>query len=128
MSPPHVLLDLERNTLAFPLRDDQARPVSWLTVPAFVDIGEAGRLLALEVDLSGSCVLSAARPWQVSNHIELDSDSRSLSVTLDAGHEPHARSSPAEGRLGLDRDGMPVLVEVPRRGAGYEITYPSGNQ
>jgi hypothetical protein len=38
------------------------------------------------------------------------------------------RSAPVRLLVEFDRDDELVAIAIPRRGAGYEISYPSGNQ
>lgn len=72
--------------------------------PATIDIGAGGRLLAVELPALAIDVMPP-----------------------DAGTEHLARSAAAVARVERAEEGA-VAVVLPRRGEGYEITYPSGNQ
>ena len=128
MNPLRIALDLRRNTLEFRLRDEVGEPVVWETRPATVDIGEAGRLLGVEIDLSTAP--GRAEPWTTASPPpgDFDPTTGSLYIPLDARVDPLARTATATARTGVDRDGRLLSVEIPRRGEGYEISYPSGNQ
>lgn len=128
MKPLRIVLDLRRNTLEFRLRDDVGETMAWETHPATVDIGEAGRLLGVEVDLSAAP--ERAEPWRATTppHGEYDPVTCTLYVALDSRVDMHARSASATARAGIDRDGRLMSLEIPRRGEGFEISYPSGNQ
>ena len=72
---------------------------------ATLDMGTGGRLLGVEVE---------GRYFVVSELTPAD-------LAL-------ARGVAAPVTLRLAPDGSPAAVEIPRRGDGYEITYPSGNR
>lgn len=69
---------------------------------ALLDVGANGRLLGVEIDNLYIQVMPAV-----------------------ADGDPHARS--ASVTVGVD-PGEPAVVSLPRRGPGWEITYPSGNE
>lgn len=128
MTPPRVFLDLPRNTLELRLREGAGDPVTWEALPATLDIGEAGRLLGIELDLSNRGAM--CRPWRTSAPPtgEFDPVAETLFVPLDAQPDGQVRSATTTVRGGADADGCLVSVEVPRRGVGFEISYPSGNR
>lgn len=100
-----LTVDSERNSLRFSLADRAEGPTD-RACPAVLDIGEAGHLVGLEVDLGGE-------PF----YLEIEPDTSA-----------HIRSAPATATVGFDAAGHVAAIEVPRRGHGYEITYPSGNR
>lgn len=103
-----ITLDLRRNTLRLVLVE---QPVTeHRAIPALIDIGEGGRLLGVELDGFG------------------ETDGNPLYLTLFAATGLHVRSIAADVQGDLDVAGDLLAVEVPRRGHGYEIAYPSGNQ
>jgi hypothetical protein len=128
LNPLQIVLDLRRNTLELRLRGETGEPVAWETRPATVDIGEAGRLLGVEIDLSA--LPERAEPWTTDSPPpgDFDPSTGSLYVALDSRVDAHARTATATARTGIDRDGRLMTVEIARRGEGYEISYPSGNQ
>jgi hypothetical protein len=81
--------------------------------PATLDVGEGGRLLGLEVASGSESASPATEPWY---------------LELEAAPGQHLRSVPVTVDVGRGQDGEPVWVDLPRRGAGYELTFPSGNQ
>jgi hypothetical protein len=99
-----IEVDVSANTLCLLLEGGEAATSE--RVPATIDIGTGGRLVGVELPSVYVDVMEA-----------------------EAGTEHLTRSAAAE--VVVDRageGGPPVAVTVPRRGAGYEITYPSGNQ
>lgn len=101
MREPHVLgiiVDLRANRLILHL--DQSLPQAG-PLPATIDIGAMGRLIG--VDLAG-VYLAISDPMPGS-----ELQGRSVEVSLDV--------------LGGGRQ-----VVLPRRGAGWELSFPSGNQ
>jgi hypothetical protein len=119
-----ILLDLQRNTLEFRLRDE-GEPTSWERLPATVDIGEAGRLLGVEVDLAGLPEMTESLSGAPGVY---DAQSETLYIAQDSVSDPNTRSASLQARAGLDAAGRLLAIEIPRRGVGYEISYPSGNQ
>ena len=99
-----IEVDVSANTLRLLLGDGDVTMSA--RVPATIDIGTGGRLVGVELP---------------SGYIDV--------MAPEDGTEHLTRSAAAEvvaGRAG--EGGALVVVTVPRRGAGYEITYPSGNQ
>lgn len=100
-------IDLAANTLRLVLIEplDDAPPVTTSGL-ATIDIGTGGRLTGLEL---------------AEGYIDV--------MPSEPGTEHLMRS--AEARITIEREAgseAMLAVVVPRRGAGYEITYPSGNQ
>ena len=103
-----ISLDPRRNTLRLVLDE---RPVAERQPgEATIDIGENGRLLGVEL---GGDAGSHGTP---------------LYLTLVASTDVHVRSITATVQEDRDDCGRLLAVEIPRRGKGYEIAYPSGNQ
>jgi uncharacterized protein YuzE len=128
VSPLQIMLNLRRNTLEFRLRGELGEPAVWETRLATIDIGEAGRLLGVEIDLSTSP--QCAEPWTRAAPPPGDFDpaTGSLYIALDSRVDDLARTATGTALTGIDRNGRLMTVEIPRRGEGYEISYPSGNQ
>lgn len=96
---------------------------------AAIDIGTGGRLLGLE--LLADATLAA--PWSAASDDPLapdyDAAGGSLYVPIspdDGG--PNVRTALADVTLSVGRDGALLAIDLPRRGHGYEISYPSGNR
>lgn len=83
-------------------------PIEQCTATGIIDVGEGGRLLGIEVEIGAS---------GESFHVEIDPPSGSLSRTVTT-----------TVMVETDASGIVSAIVVPRRGPGYEITYPSGNQ
>ncbi len=114
-----VVVDAGRNTLRLLIptesmtasRSADVAPVPSVTQPnrAILDVGEAGRLLGLEVADGGD----ADEPWYLDLEDAPGDQLRSVPVTVDVAR---------------DASGEPLWVDLPRRGEGYELTFPIGNQ
>lgn len=110
MSELHVVgieIDLGANTLVLKLTDDATSPDTD-TVPtdAVIDVGVGGRLIGVEL-----------------------SDSYVPVMEPEPGTEALVRSADVQVGVAHDRSSRQIrAITVPRGGAGYEITYPSGNQ
>lgn len=99
-------MDPRRNTLTLIARELPAAP-AWVDAVATVDIGESGRLLAVEVEPRVG---------------------ETVAIELGAMSGSHARSVETPARIALDAAGETVAIEIPRRTASFEITFPSGGQ
>ena len=84
---------------------DRAEPLSIATTVASLEMGTGGRLLGVEL---GERYLTISAPT-----------STDLAV---------ARAVTVPVQVHVTTGGVPVAIELPRRGEGYEITYPSGNR
>jgi len=105
--PVNIELDLRHNMLSFRLAAGNEPVVDWIDIPGVIDIGERGRLLSLEL---------------------FPMDGNAIIVPLEDHADALARSAEIAVRCGLAADGGIAIAQIPRRGPGYEITYPSGNQ
>lgn len=99
-----IEVDVAANTLSLML--GEASTTATERVPATIDVGTGGRLIGVELP---SAYIDVMEPETGTEHLI-----RSVEVEVSVERE-------REG-------GAAVAVTVPRRGAGYEITYPSGNQ
>ncbi len=63
-----------------------------------------------------------------SDLVAFDDGGGSVYLALEPAVGARVRSSEATVDALLDASGEIVAFELPRRGAGYEITYPSGNR
>ena len=79
------------------------------SVPGRLEVGAGGRLLGIDL---GAPLAGVTADGYLELFPPLTSDVRTAPVEL----------------LVTERDGWVTRLELPRRGAGYEITYPSGNQ
>lgn len=95
-----VVIDLQANAIR--LRVPGLPPSGSGARPATLDVGANGRLVGVEI---GDTYINV--------------------MPMPGATEPHLRS--AEIHVSVSAD-SPPFVTVPRRGASYEITYPSGNE
>lgn len=100
-------IDLAANTLRLALTEpDAEQATTTVEAEATIDIGTGGRLMGVELpDL----------------YVDV--------MPPEPGTEHLIRSATAT--IGIERAGegaTPCALVIPRRGDGYEITYPSGNQ
>ena len=93
-----VIVDFAANTISLRVE----LPLEDISAEGTLDVGANGRLLGVEIGDTYVQVMP--------------------SVT---GEEPYIRS--ADVALAFSGD-SPPLVTIPRRGPGYEISYPSGNE
>ena len=123
------------NTLRLTLDVERGRPVARLDLPGYVDVGEGGRLVGVEVLTAHGVDLSEALAEWVGDPVAREYvavDDKTAYVTLSvpelaAGRE-EVRAARATLAAELDESRRLVALSIPRRGAGYEISYPSGNQ
>lgn len=101
-----IVVDTARNELQFELGREGGGGET-MRLPADLDIGERGRLLGLELLLP---------------------DGTLFPIVIDDRPDPFARTARVEVACLLGPDGAPARITLPRRGPGYEISYPSGNE
>jgi hypothetical protein len=101
-----IVVDTARNELHFELAPPE-RVGEPVVIPADLDIGERGRLLSLEL---------------------LPPDGPPMAIVIDDRPDPYARTARVHVTCRFTTDGAPARVTLPRRGAEYEISYPSGNE
>lgn len=123
------------NALRLSLDDAPATSARLVDLPGYVDVGEGGRLVGVELLGGAGINLDAAlQPWLAdpiaAEWVSLEGDSAYITLSApeeSMGHE-QVRATPAT--LGAEVDGSRRLIalSIPRSGAGYEISYPSGNR
>lgn len=100
-------IDLTTNTLRLIVHEPTApTQVETSAAEATIDIGTAGRLIGVEC---GEAYIDVMPPEPGTEHL-----TRSATAGVSVEREPGS--------------GVLLALAVPRLGAGYEITYPSGNQ
>ena len=123
-----VTLDPKANTLQLRLAQDAAAPTQVLPLPGVVDIGEGGALLGVEINVATAVQLQFP-PARLAPAWEPDPVAGTLYVQIDSvSDSAQVRSVPVTVRMLTSESGALVAVEIPRRGHGYEISYPSGNR
>lgn len=125
-APVKITVDAAANTIRFRLSGDATADASTaIRAAGTIDIGEQGRLLGVEVETPPDAA------WTVppaSSALVQGGGDGTFYIALDRDTGRHARSVPVEVSLRLTPARLLAEVIVPRRGAGYEITYPSGNR
>jgi hypothetical protein len=129
-SHPEPTLTSDLRELRFTL--GHASVITSLSLPGVIDVGEGGRLLGLEVDLSSipgnSRLVSDARTSERSAVSYVADDQRLYLAIMGEEEGGQSRSASLPVEVGFDAVGAPVQLTIARRGTGYEITYPSGNR
>jgi hypothetical protein len=91
-----------------------------------LDIGEAGRLIGVEFATGDGSLVHWRRDPAASRFLSYDDGRVYLQIT--EGDSDLARSTPIRLHAEYDGDDRLLAIAIPRRGHGYEISYPSGNQ
>jgi hypothetical protein len=121
--------DSDTNSLRLtPTTSAASRPPSaTTTLDAILDIGEAGRLIGVEFHAG----VARLRHWLTdpasNEYLSLD-DNDNAYIQITPGDTGAARSTSIQLIAEYDPAGELTALVIPRRGDGYEITYPSGNQ
>jgi len=102
-----LLVDTTRNVLHLVLIERQSKQTRRIEGRGALDIGPHGRLIGFELLLPGE-------PPRY--------------LPLEESADPFARTADASVIAEVDEQGAVYSVEIPRRGADFEISYPSGNQ
>jgi hypothetical protein len=99
-------------------------------VPATIDIGAEGRLLGIEIDITDKHGSALRWPAEAAAIVSIDRSGGTsyLAIESDPASDVLARSVPGTVCIATDPGGLVEEVILPRRGTGYEITYPSGNR
>lgn len=102
-------------------------PLYTTSLDAILDIGEAGRLIGVEFPANESQL----RHWHADplcgQYLTLD-DNGAAYIQITTGDSDTARSTPIRITAEFTPANQLSALSIPRRGHGYEITYPSGNQ
>lgn len=116
------------NTLRLTLDGDRVAVACSSDVPGLLDVAANGRLVGLEVAVSDPETL---RRW-LHDPISCEMISLALDGTayfqLTTGDDRDSRASEITVRAEYAATGELIALAIPRRGTGYEISYPSGNQ
>jgi uncharacterized protein YuzE len=124
----------ELNTLRLTLDVEQGAAETFVELVGIIDIAEQGRLVGIELETNELRFDEAAAPWLADAiaglYIEVDGER--CYVALSAPGEnlvsEHLRSANVRVQAELDTNGKLVALSIPRRGHGYEISFPSGNR
>lgn len=125
--------DTSTNSLRLSMADDAA-PVNVERVHGVLDVAENGRLVGVELqfDSGEDTVRHRLRRWTsdpaAAEYTTIEPDGTAYIELTSGDPDDFVVSSPVELTLESDADGALLAVSIPRRGAGYEISYPSGNR
>ena len=123
------------NSLRLTLDGAHEPPSIRIGLAGYVDMGAGGRLVGVELlgpaaaDMRNmlGCWLADATAGEYLSVAD-DSAYIELSTSEEATANEQTRTAEAVLSADLDDRGQLLALSIPRRGAGYEITYPSGNQ
>lgn len=129
----HLVHDRATNTLRLRLdRDTGTAGAPPEQVSGIIDIAEGGRLVGLELTPPEGII---ATDWMsqwlddpiAGEWVTIEDDGR-VYIQLTTGDDRHVRSTPLTLLADHESGSRLRAISIPRRGAGYEISYPSGNQ
>ncbi len=123
------------NALRLTLDEVSVASEHQITLTGYVDMGTGGRIVGVETLAPASLDLARAlSPWTsdrtAAEYVSVSGDSAyiELSAPEEASIREQVRAVPATFTAEIDDGGRLVALSIPRHGAGYEISYPSGNQ
>jgi hypothetical protein len=99
-----------------------------------IDIAERGRLVGIELDANGTNLTELFSSWLqdrvAREYVEIDEDGAYVVLSAPDEHIPEQHIRTAELPLVAELDAREhlIAIAIPRRGHGYEISFPSGNQ
>lgn len=126
--------DKQRNALRLTLAGDAGPPASSTALSGVVDVSLNGRLSGVEIrtglaeaDARRLLALWLADPV-AGAYTSVEQDG-TVYIELSEGElDDNARSSAVDLGVEMSAGRELLAVSIPRRGAGYEISYPSGNR
>lgn len=91
-----------------------------------LDIGEGGRLIGVEFTADAASL----GLWRLdpADSRYVTEDDGPVYIQITAGDTDLVRSTPIRLHVEYDAGDRLIAIAIPRRGHGYEISYPSGNQ
>lgn len=119
--------DRDRNLLRLSLDGAGASATAVGHTPGFVDMAAGGRLIGVELALSDALTEQALADWAADGALDIADAVAYIQLTSGADDDT-ARSTAVELVVEFDQAGAVAALGIPRRGAGYEISYPSGNR
>jgi uncharacterized protein YuzE len=99
-----------------------------------IDIAEQGRLVGIEIEAGPDQLAGIFGSWLndrvAKDYVEIDEAGAyvALSAPNESIPEQHIRTAELSLIAELDANDHLVAIAIPRRGHGYEISFPSGNQ
>jgi hypothetical protein len=122
------------NTLRLTLDEERGEVRRVDELPGVIDIAEQGRLVGLEMAGDGVRLGHMLSNWLLdpvaARYVQLDEATAyvSLSAPGETIASEQVRTAEIRLRAELDVSGHLVALAIPRRGHGYEISFPSGNR
>jgi hypothetical protein len=129
-----LIHDRHKNALRLTLADSAESAKQQVAYPGLVDVAANGRLVGVEVQTGRthrdlSLMLSRWSQDPVAGEFVSSEPNGTFYIELTAGEvDDSLRSSSVELEVELDDRQEMLAISIPRRGAGYEISYPSGNR
>lgn len=123
------------NTLRLTLDQERGHAERTVDLSGYVDMGTGGRIAGVEA--LGGLELDLERAFDrwlsddsAAAYVSLGSSSVyiELSAPEESDVREQIRAIEATFTAEIDAEGRMVALSIPRRGAGYEISYPSGNR
>ncbi len=122
------------NILRLTLDEESGEVVDTRTLDGCIDIAEQGRLIGIELEQDGHDLYDLFDSWLqdavAKEYVEIDDAGAyvALSAPSEDIPEQHIRTAELALTAELDSTDRLVAIAIPRRGHGYEISFPSGNQ
>ena len=122
------------NTLRLTLDEESGEVVETRALDGCIDIAEQGRLVGIELEQDGLDLHELFATWVqdavAKEYVEIDDSGAyvALSAPSERIPEQHIRTAELNLTAELDANDRLVAIAIPRRGHGYEISFPSGNQ
>jgi hypothetical protein len=122
------------NILRLTLDEEPGEIVTTRTIDGRIDIAEQGRLVGIELDAARDDADRLFDLWlsdQVARqYVEIDDSGAyvALSAPNEEIPDQHVRTAELPLTAELNSNQQLIAIAIPRRGHGYEISFPSGNQ
>jgi uncharacterized protein YuzE len=122
------------NILRLTLDVESGEVVQTREFDGIIDIAEQGRLVGIEIEADRLALSEMFAGWLndrvAKDYIEIDEAGAyvALSAPNEVIPEQHIRTAELPLTVELDQNEHLIAIAIPRRGHGYEISFPSGNQ
>jgi uncharacterized protein YuzE len=122
------------NILRLTLDTESGEIVQTREFDGVIDIAEQGRLVGIEIEADNQSLSKMFTSWLedrvAKEYVEIDDSGAyvALSTPNENIPEQHIRTAELPLIAELDVNEHLVAIVIPRRGHGYEISFPSGNQ
>jgi hypothetical protein len=122
------------NILRLTLDSESGDVVTQHELNGHLDIAEHGRLVGVELGGEGLDLPEVFSTWLrddvASDYVQMDDEGAYVALSAPSEDIPshHLRTAQVRLRAELDENAHLVALAIPRRGQGYEISFPSGNR